>query len=116
MEEMRGTPAFSRRTMLMVAAVAAALCVLAITARVVHPADSQKLKIGIIGSGHVGSALGGVWAKAGHEVMFSSRSLDNDKKLAVEVGPNARAGTPQKAASFGQIVLLAVPHSAFPAL
>ena len=35
-----------------------------------HAAD--KLKIGIIGSGKVGSALGAVWVKAGHEVMFSS--------------------------------------------
>ena len=116
MEKLRGTPDFSHRTMLVAAGVAAALSVLAITARVVHAADSQKMKIGIIGSGHVGSALGGVWAKAGHEVMFSSRNLDNDRKLAAEVGANARAGTPQQAAAFGQVILLAVPYSAFPEL
>ena len=91
MDKMRGTPDFSRRAMVMATAVAAALSVLPITARVAHAADSQKLKIGIIGSGHVGSALGGVWTKAGHEVMFSSRNLDNDKKLAAEVGAKARA-------------------------
>jgi 8-hydroxy-5-deazaflavin:NADPH oxidoreductase len=116
MENMRDTPAFGRRAMLVVTAVAAALSVLPITARVVHAADSQKMKIGIIGSGHVGSALGGVWAKAGHEVMFSSRSLDNDKKLAAEVGAKARAGTPPEAAAFGQVILVAVPYSAFPEL
>jgi predicted dinucleotide-binding enzyme len=116
MEKLRGTPAFSRRTILVVTAMAAALSVLPITAGVVHAADSQKMKIGIIGSGHVGSALGGVWAKAGHEVMFSSRSLDNDRKLAAEVGAKARAGTPQEAAAFGQVILLAVPYSAFPEL
>jgi 8-hydroxy-5-deazaflavin:NADPH oxidoreductase len=114
--KMHRTPDFSRRDILKVTGAVAALSALAITARVVEAADSQKMKIGIIGSGHVGSALGGVWAKAGNEVMFSSRNLDNDKKLAGEVGTNARAGTPQEAASFGQVILLAVPYSAFPDL
>jgi hypothetical protein len=95
---------------------AAALSVMPIAASIVKAADNRKMKIGIIGSGHVGSALGGVWAKAGNEVMFSSRSLENDKKLAAEVGANARAGTPQEAAAFGQVILLAVPYSAFPEL
>jgi predicted dinucleotide-binding enzyme len=112
---MRSTLKFSRRGMLVIG-VAVALCVLPTTASIVNAADNQKFKIGIIGSGHVGSALGEVWAKAGHEVMFSSRNVDNDKKLAAEVGANARAGTPQEAGAFGQVVLLAVPYSAFPEL
>ena len=107
---------FSRRDMLKATGAAVALGVLPIAARKVNAADSPKIRIGIIGSGHVGSALGGVWAKAGNEVMFSSRNLDNDKKLAAEIGANARAGTPQEAAAFGQVVLLAVPYSAFPSL
>src|SRR5271169_5784560 len=112
---MHGT-LFSRRDILKATSVVAALNVLPLTANLVTAADDKKLKIGIIGSGHVGSALGGVWAKAGNEVMFSSRSLDNDKKLAAEVGANARAGTPQEAAAFGQVILFAVPYSAFPEL
>ena len=111
-----GLAALRRRELLKLAGVAAALSVIPLTAPVAMAADSQKLKIGIIGSGHVGSALGGVWAKAGNEVMFSSRNLDNDKKLAAEVGANARAGTPLEAASFGQVLLVAVPYSAFPDL
>jgi 8-hydroxy-5-deazaflavin:NADPH oxidoreductase len=114
--KIRGTSGFSRRDLLKVTGMATALSLLPITSSVVNAADSQKLKIGIIGSGHVGSALGGVWAKAGNEVMFSSRDLDNDKKLAAEVGSNARAGTPQEAAAFGQVILFAVPYSAFPDL
>lgn len=102
--------------MLKATGAAVALGALPIAARKANAADSPRMKIGIIGSGHVGSALGGVWAKAGNEVMFSSRNLDNDKKLAAEVGPNAHAGTPQEAAAFGQVVLLAVPYSAFPEL
>jgi 8-hydroxy-5-deazaflavin:NADPH oxidoreductase len=70
----------------------------------------------MMGSGNVGSALGRAWAKAGYEVMFSSRSLDNDQKLAADVGANARAGTPQQAAAFGEVLVFAVPYGALPAL
>ena len=81
----------------------------------VHAAGKSE-KIGVIGSGNVGSNLGRVWAQAGHQVMFSSRNLDTDKKLAADVGANARAGTPQEAAAFGDVILLAVPYSAMPEL
>jgi len=39
-----------------------------------HDADgaSRGLRIGVIGSGNVGSTVGKLWVKAGHEVMFSS--------------------------------------------
>jgi predicted dinucleotide-binding enzyme len=112
----RGQPDPARRDLLKAAGVAAALGVVPLTARLAMAAAGQKLKIGIIGSGRVGSALGGVWAKAGNEVMFSSRHLENDSRLAAEVGANARAGTPQEAAAFGQVLLFAVPYGAFPEL
>jgi predicted dinucleotide-binding enzyme len=114
--KVHGIPDLRRRDLLKVIGVVAALSVIPLTVRVAMAADSQKVKIGIIGSGHVGGALGGVWAKAGNEVMFSSRHLDNDKKLAAAFGGNARAGTPQEAASFGQVLLFAVPYRAFPEL
>jgi predicted dinucleotide-binding enzyme len=104
-----------RRDLLKAAGSAALGSVLPLTVKAIA-ADDKKSKIGIIGSGHVGSALGEVWAKAGHPVMFSSRSLENDKKLAAQVGANSRAGTPQEAAAFGEVILLAVPYSAFPEL
>jgi hypothetical protein len=53
-----GMPDFRRRDLLKVTGTAAALGVILLTARVALPADSQKRKIGIIGSGRVGSALG----------------------------------------------------------
>ena len=83
---------------------------------VVRAAASEKTNIGMVGSGDVGSELGRVWAKAGHEVMFSSRHIDHDKALAAEVGSNARAGTPREAASFGEVVVLSVPYRAVPEL
>jgi predicted dinucleotide-binding enzyme len=75
-----------------------------------------KIKIGIIGSGRVGSALGGAWIKAGHEVMFSSLNLEADKKLAASLGPKATAGTIREAAAFGSVLLVAVPYTALPGI
>ncbi len=113
--KVRGVPDLRRRDLLKAAAAAAALGALPLTERVAA-ADNPKMKIGMIGSGNVGSALGRVWAKAGHPVMFSSRNLDSDKKLATEVGANARAGTPHEAAAFGEVLLFAVPYGALPEL
>jgi predicted dinucleotide-binding enzyme len=75
---------------------------------------AEKTKIGIIGSGRVGSAIGAVWVKTGHEVMFSSRTLENDKALAARLGGGARAGTPREAAAFGEVVMVSVPYRALP--
>lgn len=77
-------------------------------------AANDKLRIGVIGSGRIGSTLGAVWVKAGHEVMFSSRNIEHDKALAAKLGPGARAGTPREAAAFGEVVLIAVPYRALP--
>ena len=79
-------------------------------------AANAPMKIGIIGSGRIGGTLGGLWIKAGHEVMFSSLDLEHDKKLAASLGPKARAGTPRQAAAFGDVLLVAVPYSAVPQL
>jgi predicted dinucleotide-binding enzyme len=79
-------------------------------------AQGKKPKIGVIGSGNVGSNIGRSWARAGYEVMFSSRNLDSDRKLAAEVGARAHAGTPKEAAAFGEVLLFAVPYGALPEL
>jgi len=75
-------------------------------------AASAPLKIGIIGSGRIGSALGEFWVKAGHDVMFSSLDLAHDKELAAKLG--AKAGTPGEAAAFGDVLLVSVPYTALP--
>ena len=79
-------------------------------------AAAGKMKIGIVGSGNVGGAVGSAWVKAGHDVMFSSLNLENDKKLAASLGPNARAGTPREAAAFGTVLLISVPYKALPSV
>ena len=76
--------------------------------------NGKPMKIGVVGSGRVGSALGGVWVKKGHEVMFSSRTLEDDKALAAKLGGGAKAGTPREAAAFGEVLLVSVPYGALP--
>ena len=72
------------------------------------------MKIGIIGTGKIGSTLAELWAKAGHELLISSRHPDELRDLADRLGPRVRAGTPREAAAFGDVVLVSVPYGAFP--
>jgi predicted dinucleotide-binding enzyme len=107
------SPQSDRRHFLLATAATAAAVILS---RHVLAAKAAGLRIGIIGSGRVGSALGGNWAKAGHTVMFSSLDLEQDRKLAAAIGANARAGTPREAAAFGEVLLVSVPYGALPQL
>lgn len=72
------------------------------------------MKIGIIGSGHIGSTVGALWAKAGHQVMFSSRHPEQLDDLVKRVRRNARRGTPEEAARFGDVIFLSIPFKALP--
>ena len=75
---------------------------------------ARPLKIGLIGSGRQGGALGLLWAKAGHEILFSSRHPETLKDLVAQAGPKSKAGLPEEAARFGDVVLIAVPYGALP--
>jgi predicted dinucleotide-binding enzyme len=67
------------------------------------------MRLGILGSGLMGAKLGTIFARAGHEVVFSyARSEDKLKRLARKAGGKARAGTPREAARGADAVLLAV--------
>ncbi len=67
------------------------------------------MKAGIIGSGNIGGNFGIHLAKAGHEVMFSSRHPEQLTELQEKAGPNAQTGTPDEAAVFGEIIVLSIP-------
>ena len=70
------------------------------------------MRIGILGSGLMGGKLGTIFARAGHEVVFSySRSNAKLEKLARDAGWKARAGTPSDAAKDADALLLAVHWS-----
>jgi len=69
------------------------------------------MKIGILGAGRVGGALGRGWARNGHEIMFSSREPDSDrmKALVKEAGETTQAGTVEETVAFGDIIVIAIP-------
>jgi predicted dinucleotide-binding enzyme len=70
------------------------------------------MRIGILGSGLMGGKLGTIFARAGHDVIFSySRSQRKLKRLAREARGHARAGTPREAALNADALLLAVHWS-----
>lgn len=75
---------------------------------------SSKIPIGIIGSGHIGGTIGGLWIKAGHPVLFSSRHPEELKDMVARLGSLAKAGTVEQAIAFGDALLVAVPYGALP--
>jgi hypothetical protein len=82
--------------------------------KVLAQTSAAKLKIGVIGSGHIGSTIGGLWIKSGHQVFFSSRHPKELKDLVAGLGSMAQAGSVEQAIAFGDVVLLAVPYGAVP--
>jgi predicted dinucleotide-binding enzyme len=67
------------------------------------------MNIGVIGAGNMGAALGKLWAKAGHQVIFSySRDEDKLREIATSAGMTAKAGTIQAAVAESDVILLAV--------
>jgi 8-hydroxy-5-deazaflavin:NADPH oxidoreductase len=62
-------------------------------------------RIGVIGSGNVGEAVGKAWRRAGHDVVYASRSPEPPRTVAIA---DAIAGA--------DIVLLALPGAAVPQL
>jgi len=81
-----------------------------------HVAEAQAtgspLKIGIVGAGREGGALGALFVKAGHPVTFSSRHPEALKDLVAGLGPLAQAGTVEEAIAFGDVVVIAIPYTA----
>jgi 8-hydroxy-5-deazaflavin:NADPH oxidoreductase len=72
----------------------------------------KPTRIGILGSGLMGSKLGTIFARAGHAVVFSyARSEQKLKKLAKDAKGNAHAGTPADAVRDADVLLLAVHWS-----
>ena len=74
------------------------------------------MRIGIMGAGMIGATLGTLWYKVGHEVRFATRHPEKLHDLVQSLGPGASCGTVEEAASFGPVVLWAVPLGATPDL
>jgi 8-hydroxy-5-deazaflavin:NADPH oxidoreductase len=99
-----------RRTVI----VAGGALVLGMAFRPLRAAAQGKQRVGVIGSGHIGGTIGGLWVKAGHPVLFSSRHPDELKDLVTGLGELAQAGTVDQAIAFSDVLFIAVPYAALP--
>jgi predicted dinucleotide-binding enzyme len=76
--------------------------------------SSAKIRIGVIGSGHIGGTVGALWVKAGHPVLFTSLHPEELKDMVTALGPLAQAGAMDQAIAFGDALFIAVPYGALP--
>lgn len=78
--------------------------------------QQQKVKVtqvnvSIIGTGNVGSALGGSLTRAGHNVTFYSRDQQK-KSIAANAASATTAGSALDAVAHADVIILAVPYAA----
>ncbi len=66
------------------------------------------MKIGIIGTGNMGSSFAKALSKTSHEVFLGSRDPEKSKKMASNFGKNVKAGSIKESAEFGDVIILAV--------
>ncbi|THD70381.1 MAG: NADP oxidoreductase [Bradyrhizobium sp.] len=108
-------PRPSRRTVLRAGSLASlAFATSTLGGRAGGQTPAAPLKIGVIGSGHIGGTIGSLWVKAGHLVMFSSRHPEELAPLVQGLGDLAKAGTVAEAIAFGDVIFIAVPYGAYP--
>lgn len=67
------------------------------------------MRIGILGAGKVGQALGRGWATEGHEVFFAVRDPEDPKYDELRRGERLRLGSNAEAAAFGEVLVVATP-------
>src|SRR5271165_1914977 len=104
-----------RRREMLVGGSALALAAALRPSRVIaQAAGGGKSRIGVIGSGRIGGTIGGLWVKAGHPVVFSSRHPEELKDLVTRLGSLARADTVTQAIGSGDVLFIAVPYGAIP--
>ena len=105
---------FSRRALLQFGSIAGLGIAASAVSRNSFGQAASPLKIGVIGSGHIGSTVGTLWVKAGHPVMFSSRHPEELASMVQGLGALAKSGTVAEAIAFGDVVFIAVPYGAYP--
>ncbi len=73
------------------------------------------MRIGLIGSGRIGTTLARLASDAGHQVVLSnSRGAASLTDLVAGLGPAASAATPTQAATVGEVVVVTIPLRAYP--
>lgn len=77
---------------------------------------SVRLRVGVIGVGRAGSALGAALARAGHPVVAAHAVSDQSRERARAMLPEAQILGVEEVVESCDLVLLAVPDDALPAL
>jgi predicted short-subunit dehydrogenase-like oxidoreductase (DUF2520 family) len=75
-------------------------------------ARPARLRVGVVGTGRVGSALGAALRRAGHEVVAASAVSDASRARAEQMLPGAQILPPDEVIAITDFVLLAVPDDA----
>jgi predicted dinucleotide-binding enzyme len=72
--------------------------------------DAIRKRVGVLGTGPAGLAMGHAFVELGHEVMLGSREVPNDStaEWKAEAGRRGFAGTFAEAAAFGEVVVVAI--------
>jgi predicted short-subunit dehydrogenase-like oxidoreductase (DUF2520 family) len=78
-----------------------------------HPA---RLKVGIVGPGRAGTALGGALARAGHRVVAAAAVSEQSKHRVRDHFPRAKLTGPAGVLEAADLVLLTVPDDVLPGL
>src|SRR6266702_1100797 len=79
-----------------------------------HRRTGERMRIGIIGSGNIGSTTARLFVDAGHEVAIAnSRGPQTLTGLVDSLGGRARAATAAQAAEFGEVVVVAIPFGRY---
>ena len=78
-----------------------------------HPA---RLKVGIVGPGRAGTALGGALARAGHQVVAAAAVSELSKHRVRDHFPRAKLTSPAGVLEAADLVLLTVPDDVLPGL
>jgi len=94
-----------------------ALVALAVSASAAANQDAPTSKtIAMIGAGHMGQALGNLWAAAGYHVIFASRHPDALDDVVKAAGHGAETASVGAAIARADIITLAVPYKAEPSI
>ena len=75
-------------------------------------APGPRLRVAILGHGHIGAGLGRAWARAGHDVVFGARNPEDAALAGLCAATGARAATVAAATDGADVVALAVPYGA----
>lgn len=79
-------------------------------------ADPPRLRVGIVGTGRVGSALGAALHRVGHRAVAASGVSEQSRRRAEEMLPGVPLVSPQEVFEVAELVLLTVPDDALPPL